>query len=103
MPVAWPATMSGSSMTARPVRVAPVDRASATAASVARAVDGDPSRHTSTSLITRPPLEKQPVHDGEDGHQDAERPQGVSEKPGHAHVMLLGDGLDHEVGAVADV
>src|SRR4051812_40593580 len=110
MPMAAPALMSGSSMTARPTSVAPWAWASSSASSVARSVlveSSRPMRMLFTMIdeapgarsqhSSRTTSEEHVGHDAEDGHEDRERPERVPEERGHADAVLLGDGLDHEV------
>src|SRR5947207_15121583 len=98
MPVAAPARMSGSSTMARPTRVAYRISPRRMASSTACAPLGEPSRQTSMSLIIAASSSEKDQRDHrEQRDQDGQRPEGIAEEAGHAHVVLLGDGLDHEV------
>src|SRR4051794_30822220 len=98
MLVAAPATMSGASTTARPTSPAGSVRARSIATSTARWVLAEPSRQTRISMS-----EHHERDGGEHRREDRDRPHHVAEEARHPDVVLLGDRLDHEVRAIADV
>ena len=67
-----------------------------------------PPRARAKGPVPCPPLtslscEEQPAGEEEGRDQHASRPQHVGEEMRHAHALVPGDGIDHEVRRVADI